>query len=44
MANHKVETVRELINYSYANLAMARTAVEKKQLKYEMFNFMVSAK
>ncbi len=44
MAKQKIETVRELIYYSYANLAMAHTAVEKKQEKYEMFNFMIRAK
>ena len=44
MAKQKIETVRELIYYSYANLAMAHTAVEKKQVKYEMFNFMIRAK
>lgn len=44
MAKQKIETVRELIYYSYANLAMAHTAVEKRQVKYEMFNFMIRAK
>jgi hypothetical protein len=44
MAKQKIETVRELIYCSYANLAMAHTAVEKKQEKYEMFNFMIRAK
>ena len=44
MAKQKPETVRELIYYSYANLAMAHTAVDKKQEKYEMFNFMIRAK
>ncbi len=44
MAKQKIETVRELIYYSYANLAMAHTAVEKKQEKYEIFNFMIRAK
>lgn len=44
MAKQKIETVRELIYYSYANLAMAHTAVDKKQEKYERFNFMIRAK
>jgi hypothetical protein len=37
MAKQKIETVRHLIYYSYANLAMAHTAIDKKQVKYEMF-------
>lgn len=44
MAKKKFETVREIIYYSYANLAMAQTAVDKKQEKYERFNFMIRAK
>lgn len=44
MAKQKIETVRHLIYYSYANLAMAHTAVDKKQEKYEIFNFMIRAK
>lgn len=44
MAKQKIETVRHLIYYSYANLAMAHTAIDKKQEKYEMFNFMIRAK
>ncbi|MBK8698594.1 MAG: HNH endonuclease [Saprospiraceae bacterium] len=44
MANQKIETVRHLIYYSYANLAMAHTAIDKKQEKYEAFNFMVRAR
>lgn len=44
MAKQKIETVRHLIYYSYANLAMAHTAVEKKQEKYGVFNFMIRAK
>jgi len=44
MAKQKIETVRELIYYSYANLAMAHTAVDKKQEKYEIFNFMIRSK
>lgn len=44
MTKQKIETVRELIYYSYANLAMAHTAVDKQQEKYERFNFMIRAK
>ncbi len=44
MANKKFETVRELIYYSYSNLAMAHTAVTGKQEKYGRFNFMIRAK
>lgn len=44
MAKQKIETVRELIYYSYSNLAMAHTAVDKKQEKYEIFNYMIRAK
>lgn len=44
MAKQKIETVKELIYYSYANLAMAHTAVDKKQEKYGTFNFMIRAK
>ncbi|MCO5259522.1 MAG: HNH endonuclease [Crocinitomicaceae bacterium] len=38
------ETVEELIYYSYANLAMAHTAIDRKQSKYETFNYMIRAK
>jgi hypothetical protein len=44
MAKQKVETVREQIFWSYANLAMAHTAVERKQAKYGTFNYMIRAK
>lgn len=44
MAKKKIETVSELIFYSYANLAMAHTAVEKKQEKYGTFNYVIRAK
>lgn len=44
MAKPNIETVRELIYYSYANLAMAHTAVDRKQEKYSTFNFMIRAK
>jgi hypothetical protein len=44
MKKQKIEIVRHLIFYSYANLAMAHSAVEKKQEKYEIFNFIIRAK
>lgn len=44
MDKQKIETVRHLIYFSYANLAMAHTAIDKKQLKYGMINFMIRAK
>jgi len=44
MAGKKHETVRELIYYSYANLAMAHSAIDKKQEKYAMLNYMIRAK
>jgi hypothetical protein len=44
MAKQKITTVRELIYYSYANLAMAHSAVSKGQEKYGTFNFMIRAK
>lgn len=44
MAKQKIETVKELIYYSYANLAMAHTAVVRNQENYGVFNFMIRAK
>lgn len=44
MAEKKYETVRELIFYSYANLAMAHSAIDKQQEKYAMLNYMIRAK
>ena len=44
MATQQIETVRELIYLSYSNLAMAHTAVDKKQEKYGVFNFMIRAR
>lgn len=40
----KYKTVKELIFWSYANLAMAHTAVERKQEKYGTFNYVIRAK
>ena len=44
MAKQQIETVRELIYLSYSNLAMAHTAVDKKQEKYGAFNYMIRAR
>lgn len=44
MAKQKIETVRHLIYYSYANLAMAHMAVGKNHEKYGMLNYMIRAK
>jgi hypothetical protein len=44
MAKENIETVRDLIYYSYSNLAMAHMAVVKKHEKYGMLNFMIRAK
>ncbi|MCL6258973.1 HNH endonuclease [Aquiflexum sp. TKW24L] len=44
MAKKKIENVRELIFYSYANLAMAHSAVERNQEKYGTFNYVIRAK
>lgn len=38
------EIVKELLYWAYANLAMAHTAVDKKQDQYRPFNFMIRAK
>ena len=44
MAQQKIDSVKELIYLSYANLAMAHTAVEKQQEKYGSFNYMIRAR
>ena len=44
MAKQKIYIVREQIYWAYANLAMAHTAVDKKQKKYNRFNYMIRAK
>lgn len=44
MAKQKIETVRDTLFWSYSNLAMAHTAVERKQEKYGTFNYVVRAK
>jgi len=38
------KTIKELIFWSYANLAMAHTAVERNQEEYGRFNFIIRAK
>jgi len=44
MAKREIKTVKELLYWSYANLAMAHTAVDKKQNKYQTFNYMIRAR
>ena len=44
MAKKKLNTVKEVLFWSYANLAMAHTAVDRKQNKYAPFNYMIRAK
>jgi hypothetical protein len=44
MEKQKVETVREKIYWAYANLAMAHTALTKKQQQYERFNYIIRSK
>ncbi|MEI7675557.1 MAG: HNH endonuclease [Bacteroidales bacterium] len=44
MAKQQITTVRDSIYWSYSNLAMAHSAVDKKQGKYGVFNFMIRAK
>ena len=44
MTKRNIDTVRELIYSSYSNLAMAHTAVDKKQKKYDRLNYMIRAK
>ncbi|MHC9538980.1 MAG: HNH endonuclease [Vulcanimicrobiota bacterium] len=44
MAKQKIETVRDIIYLAYANLAMADSAVEKKQDRYQVLNFMIRAR
>ena len=44
MAKKELKTVRERLFWSYANLAMAHTAVDRKQEKYAPFNYMIRAR
>jgi hypothetical protein len=44
LAKRELHTVKELLFWSYANLAMAHSAVEKKQTKYKPVNYMIRAK
>lgn len=44
MAKREYKTVRERLFWSYANLAMAHTAVDRNQEKYVTFNYMIRAK
>ncbi len=44
MPKKELETVREALYWSYANLAMAHTAVDRGQEKYGKFNYMIRAR
>jgi hypothetical protein len=44
VANKDLNIVKDLLFWSYAILAMAHTAVDKKQEKYSPFNYMIRAK
>ena len=44
MAKKELNTLKELLFWSYANLAMAHTAVERSQKKYAVFNYKIRAK
>jgi hypothetical protein len=44
MAQREYKIVKERVFWSYANLAMAHTAVERNQGKYNTFNYMIRAK
>ena len=44
MIKRVYNTVKERLFWSYANLAMAHTAVDRNQEKYATFNYMIRAK
>ena len=44
MIKKELNIVKEILFWSYANLAMAHTAVDKKQEKYATFNYMIRSK
>lgn len=44
MAKRELNTVGQVLFWAYANLAMAHTAVERKQEKYVTLNYMIRAK
>jgi len=44
VAKKELNTVQEVLFWSYANIAMAHTAVDRKQAKYATFNYMIRAK
>ncbi len=44
MAKNSFDTVRELIYWSYANLAMAHSAVGRRQAEYSQLNYMIRAR
>lgn len=44
MPKKELTTVRELLYWSYSNLAIAHTAVDRNQDKYVPFKYMIRAK
>ncbi|MDZ4203424.1 MAG: HNH endonuclease signature motif containing protein [Bacteroidales bacterium] len=44
MTKQQIDTVRDLIYLSYSNLAMAHSAVDKKQENYGVFNYMIRSR
>ena len=44
LAKKELHIVKELLFWSYANLAMAHSAVDRRQEKYVAFNYMIRAK
>lgn len=44
MAKQKIESLKELIYWSYSNLAMTHSAIDKNQAKYGMINYMIRAR
>ena len=44
MAKKQLNTVKEVLFWSYSNLAMAHAAVDRNQEKYAPFNYMIRAK
>ena len=44
VAKKELSTVKEVLFWSYANLAMAHTAVDRKQVKYVTLNYMIRAR
>ncbi len=44
MSKKDLNIVKDLLYWSYANLAMAHTGVDKKQEKYSAFNYMIRSR